>query len=86
MLSTKTTFFDGFVMGQNQPETRSSRQIQQFYQFSQPLKTGLKHDAVVKTCVFDTFFAGPKSPETRIFRRKMMIFSPAIVYEGGIFN
>ena len=49
-----------FLMGQNQPETRSSRQIQQFYQFSQPLKTGLKHDAVVKTCVFWYFFCWSK--------------------------
>ena len=48
----KNNVFSMFSMGQNQPETRSSRQIQQFYKFLQPLKTGLKHDAVVKTCVF----------------------------------
>ena len=39
-----------------------------------------------KHVFFDTFFAGPKSPETRSSRRKMTIFSPAIVYENGIFK
>ena len=56
----KNNVFSWFLMGQNQPETRSSRQIQQFYQFSQPLKTRLKHDAVVKTCVFWYFFCWSK--------------------------
>ena len=39
-----------------------------------------------KHVFFDTFFAGPKSPETRSSRRKMTIFSPAIVYESGLFQ